>query len=742
LQVVSPLNRERAAGTRRESAHLSWLPAAGILALVCLGAYWNSFAARLVFDNDTIILKDPRLTAATWRSVRDIFTHHYWWPSLDSYLYRPLTTLSYWFNYSVLGNAGSPFGYHAVNLLLHWANAVLAFTLVRGVSRRAWVALVAAAVFASHPLTAESVTNVVGRADLLAGMSVLGGLCLYRRFLGSAGWRRRAWLAALGVAYFAGVFCKESAVVLPGVMLLHDAAFPVESAARRMTAIRRSFARVWPAYLGIVPGLAVLLLARWVMFRDSALFGQFASDNPIVIAPLWTGVMTAVKVAGYYLALVIWPAALSCDYSFNEITLFGWTLASGQDPHAWLGLAAVFMLAAGWAVAWRRHRAVWFFLGFAAAAFLPTSNLLFPIGAIMAERLMYLPLVGATAAALLTVVAVGERVRAAPPSRGPVIAWTVVAVLVVAALTARTMARNGDWSSAERLWSSSAKAAPRSIKVHRALASIVMASDPSGGRVDEAIEIAMRGVRIADEAPLPLHHMPAALYQELGVYFAAKARMHAGRREPQRARAALGQGVAMLERAEDIDRAINRQGRERLLRRGLSPADVPDNGTPAIYRDLGWAYLESGDAMRAVETLRYLQRIRPGDAESHYVLGVAEGGASEVERARGDLPAAGACLERAAVNLIEATLLNPDHDAAWRTLERVYGLLAPSPAGVFTTGGRRSLNMGHPLVPGHLGQARAHLVRQLSEAGLREDAERWRQRLASESGRLPDTFVP
>ena len=83
-----------------------------------------------------------------------------------------------------------------------------------------------------------------------------------------------------------------------------------------------------------------------MMFRDSPLFGQFASDNPIVIAPFWTGVMTAVKVTGYYLALVIWPAELSCDYSYNAVTLFGWTLTAGQDPHAWAALAVVLGLLA------------------------------------------------------------------------------------------------------------------------------------------------------------------------------------------------------------------------------------------------------------------------------------------------------------------------------------------------------------------------------------------------------------
>ena len=197
----------------------------------------------------------------------------------------------------------------------------------------------------------------------------------------------------------------------------------------------------------------------------------------------------------------------------------------------------------------------------------------------------------------------------------------------------------------------------------------------------------------------------------------------------------------MLERAEAIDREINRQGRERLLRRGVRPDAVFDRGTPGIYKRLGWAYLKRGDAVRAVSTLGYLRHIRPGDHESHYMLGVAEGGASELARARGNAPAAGEHLARAAVNLVEATLLNPGYDPAWQMLERVYALLAPSLAAVLTTGGSRSLNMDHPLVPGHFREACSRLVQQMGAAGLHEDAERWRRRFVDELGLPAELFA-
>ncbi|MFO7692143.1 MAG: DUF1736 domain-containing protein [Vicinamibacterales bacterium] len=730
---------------KRGSAETRRAAAAAALALVCLAAYWNSFRAEFLLDNQTIILQDPRLRAASWQNVRDIFTHHYWWPSLESHLYRPLTTLSYWVDYSVLGHGASPAGYHAVNLLLHWVNAVLTFSLVRSTTGRTRAALVAAAVAASHPLTVESVTNVVGRADLLAAMSILGGLLLYRRFQTTAGWRRAACLAGLGAAYLAGVFCKESAVVLPGIMLLHDIAFSRGSAPATLAAVRRWLAGAWPAYLATLPGLAALVWARWIMFRDSPLFGQFASDNPIAIAPVWTGVMTAVKVAGYYLALMAWPADLSCDYSYNEVTLFGWTLASGQDPHAWAALAVMFGLAAVAIVAWRRDRAVLFFLGFAAAAFLPTSNLLFPIGTIMAERLMYLPLAGMAAAAVLVVDTVLRRLSDALPEgrrRAAGVAAGAAAAVVIGALVARTAVRNEDWTSGLRLWSASARAAPGSIKIHRALAALTMESDPSGGRVDEALAIAMRGLRILEAAPLPLHHTPAALYGEIGAYQSARARRFGERGEHGQARAALSEAVSMLERAVEIDREINRQGRERLVRGGRMPGEIPDVGTSVFYRNLGAAYLATGDPMRAVDTLTYLRRIQPGSFDAHYVLGVAEGGAAEFERTRGRESQARERLERAAVSLIEAVLLNPGYELSWQALERVYGLLTPASPGVLAVGGRPTLNMGHLLVASHFRQACAQLVRQLAAAGLREDADRWRTRMVGEFGLPPDLFPP
>ena len=692
-----------------------------MLALVCAVAFWNSVGVPFLLDNQTIILKDPRIRALGWDHLRDIFTRHYWWPSLESRLFRPVTTLTYALNFSGFGNGTDPFGYHVVNLLLHWANALLAFALVRAVSGRLWAAIAAAALFAAHPLTVESVTNVVGRADLLAAMSVLSGLLIYRGYLTAIGGRRAAWLAALGAVFVAGVFSKESAVVLPAAMLLHDAAFPPVAGGRVPVTWRKSLARVWPAYLALLPGLMLLAWARWTLFHASPLFGEFGSDNPIAMASTATAVMTAIKVMGYYLALVVWPAHLSSDYSFNAITLFGWTLTAGQDVHAWLALAAVCALAGLAVLAWRRgHGAVFFFMALAGVAFLPTANLFFPIGTIMAERLMYVALVGVAGAVALVAAALAET-RAVATRIGPrtaAVLGLVVASAAVAALSARTMVRNEDWQSNARLWNSSAEAAPDSIKVLRGQAMAAMEEDPSGGRVDDAIAIASRGLRILEEHPLPLVHTPAALYQDIGGYLATKATQQGQRGEQAKAQATLREALPLFERAAEIDRAINDEGKRRLLSAGMAPDRVHDTGTAGIYRYLGTTYGLLGEPGRAVSTFAYLEHIRPDSDDAHFSRGVAEGALAELERSRGREDEWRLHLDQAAISLIQATVLSPEHAGAWLTLERVYGSLAPGANAIRQAGGRFELNRNEPLVERQFRDACVQLVRQLSEAGV------------------------
>jgi len=467
--------------------------AALVLALVVSAAYSNSFRTGFPLDNKALILQDARVHEATRANVDLILEHTYWWPIGESGLYRPVTTLSYWFNYAVLGNGERPFGYHVVNLTLHIVNALLALVLILRVTKQWPVAIATAAIWAVHPLSTEAVTNIVGRADLIAALAVLGGLLIYIRAIEAAGGRRLAWLAALAAITMVGVFAKESAVVIVGIIALY--ALCVRSAPERSAKASRSTPRGKPRPSSGAPGLdgargfsraaialAIPLLFYWSQ-RAAVLSAAPAAefpfvDNPIAGAGFWSARLTAIAVMARYLLLIVWPMRLSADYSYAQIPL-----ATGRLLD-WVAWAIVAAIAAGCILLWRRDRTTFFWAGFALLTFLPASNLLFPTGTIMAERVMYLPSLGVIALAIIAV------------ERGlqPVSTWRRTSVLrflalgvVVGGFAVRTWIRNNDWQSDVSLWTATAQASPRSFKAHRGLAEALYEADPTHANLNRVV---------------------------------------------------------------------------------------------------------------------------------------------------------------------------------------------------------------------------------------------------------------
>src|SRR5215467_6946992 len=107
-----------------------WLVPAGLCLLV-IAVYANGLGGGFSGDSRGLILADTRVHAVSAENLGLIFTHTYWWPYGESGLYRPFTTISYLFNYAVLGGGESAAGYLAVSLLLHCVNVMLVWVLAR-----------------------------------------------------------------------------------------------------------------------------------------------------------------------------------------------------------------------------------------------------------------------------------------------------------------------------------------------------------------------------------------------------------------------------------------------------------------------------------------------------------------------------------------------------------------------------------------------------------------------------------
>lgn len=640
--------------------------------VVVLFTYGNTLRSTgFALDNKFIILEDPRMRdACAGKDLRDaavaaecrrqnrefiklIFTEDYWWPKAVSGLYRPLTTLSLRFNYATLGNGTSAVGYHLTNLLLHWLMAVLVYFVGLVLFRKIWPALLMAGLFATHPVTTESVTNIIGRADIFAGITVVGGLLLYVKATHSRGLWRVMWLTAMAVLVGLGVFCKESAATVAGVVVLYDFTY-------RLQRLRPSWWRnlaanfwrfFWRGYVALVPPLALMFGVRaWVYANQRPPELPFV-DNPLVGADFWSARLTAIKVLGRYLALLVWPARLSCDYSYNQIPVVDWQFRRWEDWQAVVALGVVLAVLGLAAYNYRRQKAVFFLTLFGFVTILPTSNLVpnptfgqslfdnatWCIGSIMAERFLYLPLVGFAGCVVVAVFTLCYRLLEVPAWFDFERRWVPLTLAVVVlggimtAFGVRAAIRNLDWENDITLWKSAVEVAPNSFKSYKSYAYALYENDPEGKNIDEIIRVAEKALEITDRTQIVLLHL-GAYYRIKGDQLAERIADGSIRVTPA-ARPWYEKSVAVLERAVPLDREFNADNRRKEIARGRDPSQILDIGNHEIYWNLGLGYLRLGMYDKALEAYAYMRHLTPTNADAYLNTATAYLAAGRLEEA-------------------------------------------------------------------------------------------------------------
>jgi hypothetical protein len=482
--------------------------------------------------------------------------------------YRPLTLLSLALNRAATGL--DPGGYHLTNLGVHAGNSVLVLAIGRRMLGPA-AGLVAAALFAAHAVHAEAVVPVFGRADLLATGFVLLAwrVTLDRRARG--GWRA----ALAGTLGFLGLLAKENAIALPALVLISDVVLHAQPSATR---IRRLTAVLWERrwlYASLVAAVAAALLIRQLAVGGLTASGSAirSLENPLIEADVWARFATSLWVALLYLRLFLLPAPLSADYSYNAIPL----IEGLSDPRLLAMIAAVAGLALC-VVKWPLRRGRRWPLGAFAVLLLPVSNLLMPIGTIMAERLLYLP---SAALCLLAAAAVSPRLAGA--SGRHVVVAIVGAVLAVHVWLGITRTR--EWSDEEQLFTAAVRAAPGSAKARVLLATVLL----ERGASVRAEPLLREAVAIAPAYP-EAHNLLGTL--------------HLGRGELDEAaralRLALRDAPAYAPALANLGIVARRQGRQDEAERLLGRAVAADPSLAAAWVNLALLAEMRGDLARAV----------------------------------------------------------------------------------------------------------------------------------------------
>lgn len=352
-----------------------------LVGLLLVGlCYANSFPNDLILDDGPMVAANPAIRAIT---PVQFIQSPYWSRQQNEGIYRPFTIFSLSLDYAIW-KQWVP-GFRLTNLLLHALNGWLVFLLVQGLVGSGVAPISAMVIYLVHPVQTEAVTTIVGRSDLLAVFFLLSAWLLFRR----------GQTLCPALLFGLGLLSKESAIVFPALVLLDVTLCPKKGAGHFIYQKRveplldgesRDLSPFWR--VGVFGGVA----AAYLLLRISVLGGLGIPRSAQYMAGTLSFVdrwMTSGRVALRYLSILIAPVNLAGDYDFNAIPI-----AHLGDWDAWIGLfvPAIALGIASWYR--RRNTAISLGLLLTIIAMIPVSNWIMPISVLMAERFLYLPMVG------------------------------------------------------------------------------------------------------------------------------------------------------------------------------------------------------------------------------------------------------------------------------------------------------------------------------------------------------------
>ena len=338
------------------------------LALAVAAAYWPLRHCGFVDydDSDYVVNNDAIQHGLNWRAISWAFT------TSHAGNWHPLTWISHILDFQLYGL--NPAGHHATSLLLHAANSVLLFLLLKRLTRTLWPAAMTAALFALHPMHVESVAWISERKDVLSTLCWMLSAGAYARYAeerGIRGFQPTGFYAA-SLAFFAmGLMSKPMVVTLPFVLILLDY-WPL---ARWRPPRARLWAEKVPFFALAAASCAITLAAQQ----------QGRSVDSLAHVPLAARLENLPVGCARYVEKLFWPGHLAVLYPY----VFAWPAWEWAGAGVLLAGVTVWVarrarsqpfLAVGW---------LWFLGGLA-----PVNGLVQTGLQSIADRYTYVPSIG------------------------------------------------------------------------------------------------------------------------------------------------------------------------------------------------------------------------------------------------------------------------------------------------------------------------------------------------------------
>ncbi len=576
---------------------------AALLVAATILAYQPAWHAGFIWDDDVYVTNNRLLTAPD--GLERI------WFSLDSpSQYFPLVYTVLRLERHAWGLASG--GYHWVNILLHAANALLLWRVLRRLAiPGAWLG---AALFALHPVQVESVAWVTELKNVLSLFFCLLAVRAWLEFVqdGPGSWRY--YVAAL-ISQSLALFAKTTACALPAALLL------TLWLQRKPINLRRAL-QVVP-FLGA--GAAMGIVSVWFERHH-----QYAVGQAFAVSPL-ARLLIASRAVWFYLGKLIWPANLSFSYE-------RWQMDPADAlAYIWLACGG---LAAGAILAARRMTG----RGPETAAIYYVAMLSPLLGFIMeytfkysfvADHYQYAACIGPLALAAAGI----DRILSRADTRSTLIR-PMTCGLVLALLGTLTWRQCRIYDNSETLWRATLERSPGSTIARNNLSQVlldkgdfdhaiqlsqeVLALNPDDavaqnnlgfallqqGRLDDAIAHCEKSIALQPNAPDAYYNIGQAELKKSQFDAAITNFQMAVRLKPDYPAAVCNLGYALLQTGQISGATANYKKSIEL---------DPDYALP--HNDLGSIFLRLGQTNEALAHFQRAVELAPDFVEAHYNLG-------------------------------------------------------------------------------------------------------------------------
>ncbi|MCK4619391.1 MAG: tetratricopeptide repeat protein, partial [Desulfobacterales bacterium] len=502
--------------------------------------------------------------------------------------WHPLTWLSHMLDCELYGL--NPMGHHWTNLIIHMANTILLFLVLKLMTGAIWRSAFVAALFALHPLHVESVAWVSERKDVLSTFFGLLTMGAYYYYVKTSGLKN--YLLVI-IFLSLGLMAKPMLVTFPFVLLLLDF-WPLKRFQLnndRMLQTDRvtffGFQGFFRLLLEKIPLVIPVVISCILTFLAQKNYGAVQALEAL---PLINRIANALISYSSYVLKMIWPSSLAVFYPYSK------DLPLWKTGMSCLLLLSVFVfvfrtmkakpyLLVGW---------LWYI-----GTLVPVIGLVQVGEQAMADRYTYIPLIG-----LFIMVSWGMSDLTFKWHYRKIFLG-VCAMIILAALTASTFFQTGHWKNGITLFENAIKVSENNYKAQNNLGAAFSPVD-----LDKAIFHFKEALKIKPDYVMALYNLGTALsdkgnYDEAGIYFAKALKIN-----PQKTDARNNLANILFLQGK-LDEAVS------LYNEALK---INPEHADAHY-NLAYVMSSQGKLDEAVLHYKEAIRINPEYAKAHYHLG-------------------------------------------------------------------------------------------------------------------------